>query len=323
MKNIKISKISKDEFIRRIKSRGLENLNSIKMVESFLLRKRGYVFKMPKPGDSVILLVSGGIESTITWALLLEKYKLNVYPLFLHRGLHRKKRELAAVKFFSTYFQKKYPGLFHNFKEYSTHLPPPELERATFNPTKYYHPLRILENLESSSNHSEIINSHGILPFTFSLYGVAYANYLWDHLNIKVTTIFSGVAPGDGDFVASQTFSALRATLFSSCVATANYQWQITSVAFEKEIGHWLEKHDLIKIAGQMNLPLEKTWSCYHSGKYQCGDHCLTCRYRRIGFKKAGVKDKTHYESEDLIYRNIRHIRHALRLTLDKILTIV
>lgn len=323
MKNLKIPTINESEFVKRIKSRELESMDSVKSVESFFNKKRGYVFKMPKPGDSAILLVSGGIESTITWGLLLEKYKLNVYPLVLHRGMHRKKRELAAVKYFSQYFKEKYPKLFHKPQEYSTHLPPPELEKIAHRPDLYYHPLRKLEHLDRSTNLSQIINNRGILPFTFGFYGVAYANYLFDHSNIKVNTIFSGVAPGDGDYVASQTFSALRATLFAACVATDNYNWQISSLAFEKETGHWLEKHDLIKLGAKIKLPLEHTWSCYRAGKYQCGDHCLTCKYRKIGFKKAGVKDKTHYESDDNFYVAVRAVKIASKSILDKVFSMV
>ena len=320
---IHIPKISNKEFIKRIKNRNLENYSSIKTIEDYFLKKRGFVFKMPPPGSPVILLVSGGIESTITWGLLFEKYKLNVYPVFLHRGLYRKKREKQAVLFFSKYFQKKYPNLFHEPQEYSTHLPPPEIDKSHKDFYKYYHPLRILEQYKPKKNLSHILNNHGILPFTFPFYGVLYANYLWDHNNLKVKTIFNGVAPGDGDFVSSQTFSALRATLFATCVATDNYDWQIGSLAFEKETGHWLEKHDLVRLGGIMKLPLEHTWSCYKSGIYQCGDQCLTCEYRRIAFVKANIKDKTHYESTDQVIMTLRKLKNILHQILDKIITFV
>lgn len=323
MMKLNIPNISKDEFTIRIKKRPLENYNVIKTIENFFLKKRGYIFKMPPPGSSVVLLVSGGIESTITWGLLLEKYELNVYPLFLHRGMYRKKKEKKAVDFFSNYFQKKYLKLFHVPMEYSSHLPPPEIEKAYKDVYKYYHPLRIFEQYESNKNANQIMNNRNIIPFSYPFYGVAYANYLWDHENIKVDTIFNGVAPGDGDIVSSQTFSSLRTTLFSVCVATDNYTWQMASLAFEKEIGHWLEKHDLISIGAKMKIPLENTWSCYNSRKYQCGDQCLTCQYRRIAFNKAKVIDKTHYESDDFYQKLIRKIKNKLHQVLDKIVTFV
>jgi len=323
MSNFKIPIISKKEFVERIKKKDLENFEPVKLIEDFFFNKRKYIFKMPAPGSPVVLLVSGGIESTITWGLLLEKYGLNVYPLFLHRGLYRKKREQEAVNYFSKYFKKKYPKLFHYPQTYSTHLPPPEIEKAYGNRYKFFHPLRILDQYDPKTNISRIMHSRGILPFSFSFYGVAYANYLWDHKNLKVNTIFNGVAPGDGDFVACQTFSALRTILFSVCIATDNYTWQIASLAFEKEIGHWLEKHDLIRLGAKMKIPLERTWSCYNARKYQCGDQCLTCQYRRIAFNKAKVLDKTHYEVDDFWGKLIRKSKNNLHLVLDKIISFV
>lgn len=323
MNNIKIPKISGKEFIERIKKKDLENLGTVKTIEDFFLKKRNYVFKMPSPGSPVILLVSGGIESTITWGLLLEKYKLNVYPLFLHRGMHRKKKEQRAVKFFSEYFKKKYPKQFHYPQEYSTHLPPPEIERAYANQYDFFHPLRLLEQYDPNTSVSKMMHTRGILPFTFSFYGVAYANYLWDHVNLKVNTVFNGVAPGDGDYVSSQTFTALRATLFAVCAATDDYTWQIASLAFEKELGHWLEKQDLIRLGAKMKLPLEHTWSCYSARKYQCGDQCLTCQYRRIAFHKAKVRDMTHYEADDRWQVAVRKTKNILHSLLDKMIAFV
>lgn len=319
MKTLKIPKITKTEFDRRLNLRTLENTDSIKMVEAFFLKKRGYVFKMPKPGTAVVLMLSGGLESTIIWGLLLKKYKLNVYPLFLYRGSKRKDQEKKSVSYFSKYFASKYPEIYHDPKQYSVNVPPPELEKEFKNPDIFFHPSRKLEHLDTSSNLSQIDYNYGILPFTLVFYGVAYANYLYDHHNIKCRTIFCGVASGDGNFVASQTFSALRASLYSACIATNTYDWQIAAPAFEKEIGHWLEKSDLIKLGHSIGLPLEHTWSCYRSGNLQCGDNCLTCKFRRMSFEKARVKDKTHYENQDLIYLSFRKIKMTLRKTLDKV----
>jgi len=321
-KKIIIPTISQTEFVRRLKKRPLENLSVIKNIENFFLNKRGYVFCMPKPGTPVILLISGGLDSTITWYLLMEKYRLQVYPLFLHRGYKRWIKEKEAILFFSKFFQNKCPEYFVPPFEFSTHLPPPELEKSMSNINSYYHPQRILEELDSENGVVEIFTQSG-LPFIYPFFGLSYASYLYDHKNVKIQTIFNSVLPGDGTVVTSQTFTALRATLMGICVSTANYDWQFASFPFEKELGHWIKKAEYIRLGKSLNLPLERTWSCYRAGKYQCGNRCLTCISRKEEFLKAVVPDKTHYESDDFWQLRLRKLKNKLHLVLDKIITFV
>ena len=303
LRAIKTLTISPKEFEIRLKKRLYENIPTIHMVEKFFMQKRGYVFTMPKPGSSVILLVSGGIDSTVMWGLLMEKYKLKVYPLFLHRGRKRKWKEMKAVKFFTSYFQNRYPDLFIPPMEFSTHLPPPELEKQ-MDASNYYHPQRLLEHLDIQTGKSYLLSQNG-LPYTFPFYGVAYAKYLLDHNNIKIYTVLNAVTAGDGTVVYSQTFTALRATLLSICTITNNYNWQFASIPYEKSIGHWFEKADMIKLGAALKLPLEKTWSCYRAGRYQCGNGCVTCIGRRKEFGLAHVVDKTLYESDVSIHARL------------------
>lgn len=56
-------------------------------------------------------------------------------------------------------------------------------------------------------------------------------------------------------------------------------------------------KDEIIRLGAPLNAPYDLSWSCYRGGKMHCGV-CPTCRARREGFSKAGVKDPTAYESE-------------------------
>jgi 7-cyano-7-deazaguanine synthase len=49
-------------------------------------------------------------------------------------------------------------------------------------------------------------------------------------------------------------------------------------------------KAEIIKKGMDLKLDFSHTWSCYKSGKYPCGK-CPSCRLRKEGFKKAGIKD--------------------------------
>lgn len=56
------------------------------------------------------------------------------------------------------------------------------------------------------------------------------------------------------------------------------------------------DKEDIIKEGISLNVPLEKTVSCYVAKNKQCGT-CLACMLRKEGFYWAGIKDKTPYET--------------------------
>jgi len=55
-----------------------------------------------------------------------------------------------------------------------------------------------------------------------------------------------------------------------------------------------LSKAEIIKKGMDLNVPFEKTWSCYRGYKKACGS-CDSCKLRLNGFKKAGYKDPIDY----------------------------
>ena len=52
----------------------------------------------------------------------------------------------------------------------------------------------------------------------------------------------------------------------------------------------YLSKADIVRLAVQLHVPFELTWSCYAGGNKPCGK-CDSCKLRARGFKEAGVKD--------------------------------
>lgn len=316
-KNKLVKKISEKNFISILKSRECENLSYIYFAEKFLIKERGYVFKEPKKGSNVILLFSGGIDSTVAWATLIEVYGYKVYPVIIDRGTNlRSKRELAAARSIEKFFQKKYPKLY--VKPF--HLSVNTVAKEVSDTLK-------LENLSSD----EILNNYdkrnwmvrddsnvvvsrtnGVSPYIMTFYGVVYSDYLKFIKGIDIKNIFVGVNFSDGASVSSQSFTSLRSTLLSICTATDNYDWNFSSVFLEKETGVMFEKTDVIELGLKLGLPLEKTWSCYHDKLFQCGDSCATCVHRRDSFSKLGFEDKTIYLN-DLFPRLIGGLKHRLR----------
>ncbi len=59
----------------------------------------------------------------------------------------------------------------------------------------------------------------------------------------------------------------------------------------------WLNKHQIIQLGHQFDIPWELTWSCYAGGEKHCGT-CPTCQARHRGFMDAGIFDPTEYAVE-------------------------
>lgn len=56
-----------------------------------------------------------------------------------------------------------------------------------------------------------------------------------------------------------------------------------------------LNKSEIIKKGHTLDVPFDKTWSCYSGKEKACG-RCDSCLLRLKGFKKAGLKDPLKYE---------------------------
>ena len=54
---------------------------------------------------------------------------------------------------------------------------------------------------------------------------------------------------------------------------------------------------DIVRHGAELDLPFEKTWSCYKGGTVHCG-RCGTCIERREAFDLAGVTDPTPYADD-------------------------
>lgn len=298
-----------------------EDSQVIKFLGKLFRKKRGKEFVPFKKQDSVILFVSGGLDSINLWHLLLKKYNVHVYPLFIKDGSLQTKPAIKAIAYFSDYFKKRYPKLFHEV--YEVKVQPffsfaNVLRKNIFiSPELVFSNTNLLKPLEVQPI---TLPTHPGRLFYYCSIGYEYLLTLRYKQGIKVNTILTGITPNDSWSLRESTKTVLRSVNFAFCTVLGDYSLQFSGT-LEKQF--FYTKQELLKYNFEHGLPLENTWSCVGRQDIHCGK-CPNCRMRKRIFKELNIHDPTSYiQKNSLIYSNkelIISMFLGLKRKLNKIL---
>ena len=252
-----------------------EDPSLLKMIEDILKYRRGHLFNAPV-GKDVILLASGGLDSTVTIDLIIREWNVKVHPLFIRRSARATPFEESAFDYFANFYKKRFPKNFMEPFKVESEIPPLVLKKYKMvdRLSKLGHPMRnaSLQNIATQ-----------------------YATYLEAETNIKVDTILTSTV-GDDSFPHSSLL-ALRTENLAVCIDSGNWKMQLTSPLVDTQIlGRPLFKKDLILHAEKWNIPLEFTRTCIEGCEIPDGT-CNECQERRHAFKIAQREDPIHYQS--------------------------
>lgn len=299
-----IPKLSKKQIDHILRLRPLENLKTIQELESIFMKRRGYVIKSPSPGEKVIVPFSGGLDSVTISTILMQIYKVEIYPLFTCRGQSYQHAEEVTAQYFYEYFQKRFPGQFHPIKKVTALFPPMEIRDA----------YEKVENKPVKKGSPQIWGDYFYIPL-LHITAVQYAYNLQIKHGFKIRTVISGVMARDGNGKQDHTLTCLRSIMMQVCAATNDYTWQVYAFPIEKELGFFYDKDFFVKWGTANKVPLAKTRSsCKSTSLYHCGI-CHLCSMRRSAFKRAEIPDPTIYRPPmgqiignkgHLIYDNIK-----------------
>lgn len=305
--NSSIPVIGKKQFITHLSKRKYEDLDLISMIERYIVNKRGFVFRIPNPGSRVVLMASGGIDSTVAWYILMKEFGFHVYPFMVTNNSHH--AQVSSLKFFGTIFQKKFADLYHA----PIIVPEVSASREIFdmNKTSELTPRAIVDSYDPRHKTFNWQPGAGSVMLEAGQ-AALYLGSLRSRFPHEFTTIFCGITSMDGVGVKSQTLTFLRTSLLYMMTFLADPILQYASLFIEKETGWWARKGDIIRIGTDAGLPLERTYSCYRGGSLNCG-RCGGCDTRAWEFKQAGVADKTLYETDGWI--RSRSVAFYQRLT--------
>lgn len=290
----------------------LNNLNIL------FKKQRGYEFKMPKPGEPVILILSGGLDSTMLWFHLLHTYKLRVFPIYFTSPLTNKNNipgEYTSISFFYSFFKKRYPHQVEPIKYMPTDL--------SFSLTSHRNMKILLNNwrvLAENAQYDKNTKSGSIYLID---YPTRYARFLLSAYEyglslqaqrMDTTTVFFGVVPNDAAIGREPTLTILRSLNLYLCLLLGDWNWQVTGPVDEKNQFYY-PKEKSIQIARKHHIPLHRTWSCVRPFLIHCGI-CNACRYRQASFKSSHIIDKTLYLITPSIKRWVKHLVERLRISI-------
>jgi len=245
----------------------LSTLNGLLMIE------RDYASKTPTDED-VVVLMSGGLDSSVLVQKVIGEFNVKVHPLFIKRGSRNQEFEEQAFDFFADFYKKRFPNNFFEPKKLNYEVPPNEL-KADFPPAlakTIGHPLR---------------NS------TMQNLAVMYAVSLQTK-GVEAKTIFAGSVYEDNTEPELGLLS-LRAQTVATCIEMGDWRWNITSPLTDPYLTNaCVSKVDLIKYAFDTFVPIERTRTCFGSEPEACGT-CNACQTRIAAFEEAGLPDNITY----------------------------
>lgn len=210
------------------------------------------------------VLVSGGLDSAILLAEMVEKQIPKVYPIFIRCGLHWENTELAYLKKFTNAIKSK------NLENLVIlDVPVGDLYKNHWSLTA--------QNVPDLNTPDEAV----FLPGRNVL--LTAKALLWCNLN-KVGSLSLGV-------LESNPFPDATDDFFRNITDTVN-QSVLGNVKLIRPYAG-MHKTDVLKSG--MNYPLEYTFSCIRPiNDLHCGK-CNKCAERIKGFQQASIKDPTVY----------------------------
>ena len=218
----------------------------------------------PRKNDSVCVLVSGGIESSILLHEALSRYQ-SVTPVYIQNHLRWEEVELFWLKKFLRHFK-------------SDKLEPNRILDAMMRDLYEGHwSLSGIKVPDSKSSDEAVYLPGRNIVFLSKCACFAAMN--------DISTIEIGILKGNPFNDSSKSFLKKMATVLSQGLNKEIF----IKAPFEK-----LRKEDVILMGKK--LPLEFTFSCMNPKGYEhCGE-CNKCTERKRAFFSAGVSDKTKYK---------------------------
>jgi 7-cyano-7-deazaguanine synthase len=223
---------------------------------------------MPKM-DTVIVLVSGGMDSCVTAAIAMEQYE----GAFLHvrYGQRSQEREFQSFEAIADYYQvkKRLVADISYLKEIGGSsltdqkiaVPLADLSRKEI-PVSYV-PFRNTHLLSIAVSWAEVINAKKIFIGAVEEDSSGYPDCRKIYFDAFNRLVALGTKPGSGIEIVTPLIG--------------------------------LKKKEIVLKGTALKAPFHLTWSCYQNSDLACG-RCDSCALRLKGFREAEIDDPLSYQ---------------------------
>lgn len=248
---------------------------NVRSLEKMLKHERGCAARKPYDED-VVVLCSGGLDSSVMIDMVIREYSAKVHPLFIKRGARAERHEEAAFDFFMQFYGERFPRNVFKSSKLVVPVPPPEF--------KEYFPKELSQTIGLPLRNSTLEN-----------FAVMYAVALNGKYGLNIRTVLTG-SVGDDSTEPELGLLSLRSQTVNTCIQMGDWEWQITSPLIDPVLQqNPVYKGDLIVYAREHEIPLDKTRSCFSDVVVADGT-CGACQKRLKAFETVGMKDPIKYE---------------------------
>ena len=245
-----------------------KNVNSIK---SILKENKGCVGEIPYD-ETVILLFSGGMDSVILIDVVIREWNCKVILLYYRRNSKNQKWEEEAVDFFYDFYRERYPQNLIDLIKLEIEIPS-RINKKYLDSTRQKIMGLPLRNSTMWDN------------------AFAQAVYLSSKYKTTIRSVLVGSVKEDETSPESGILAILSYTLHA-CIAMSVWYYQLQAPFIDGNLDKVYNKVDLLKIAKNHQIPIERSRSCFGKDQTPCNS-CLACENRNNAYAQfSDMKEK-------------------------------
>lgn len=253
---------------RKLEQFGISYGQNVEAIKNLLMNNRGYAFEVPKE-ELVILLFSGGMDSTILIEVIIKSWNCKLILLYFRRNSKNQEWEEKSVDHFYSFYKERFP-------EHVLELLKLEIEIPTRTNKEYL-----------DRNRQKVM---GLPLRNATMWNIAFtqAVYLGRKYEKNIRTILTGSVEEDLSSPESGILSILTQNLHACCALNI-WNYQLLAPFIDGTLGKVWDKIALLVYADQNDIPIQKTRSCFGAAKEPCNE-CLACKNRNKAldsFKKG------------------------------------